>query len=273
MVSPAITTRTQPTILPSRKERRLGAATTERPGTVLNQAPGRSSVASSRLRGDLSASTTDGALFSLMVGTGETYLPAFTLAIGSGEVASGLIATVPKLTGALLQLLTPWAVERLQSNRGWVVGCALLQATSLLALPAVILWPAHTTWILFLISTLYWGAGLASGPAWNTWMEAVVPKQIRTRFFARRSRICQAGVLSGFVAGGVLLQLASAQHWQLAAFTGLFVTAAICRYASSWFLSRQTELDRGGTLRQSSLFVVLRNLGGMLVASCCGTCC
>ena len=50
-----------------------------------------------RVRGNLAKSLWDGVFFSLMVGLGETYLPAFALALGHGEVLAGLVATVPML--------------------------------------------------------------------------------------------------------------------------------------------------------------------------------
>jgi cyanate permease len=74
--------------------------------------------------------TADVAAYSLMVGFGETYLPAFALALGLGPVAAGLTATVPILVGAVLQLVTPAAVARLGSNRGWVVACTAVQSIS-----------------------------------------------------------------------------------------------------------------------------------------------
>ncbi|MFM7291443.1 MAG: hypothetical protein ACKO6B_09440, partial [Planctomycetia bacterium] len=42
------------------------------------------------LRRDLWVTTADAAAFSLMVGCGETYLPAFALALGLGPVAAGM---------------------------------------------------------------------------------------------------------------------------------------------------------------------------------------
>src|SRR5262245_65440759 len=82
-------------------------------------------------RRDLSAITADGVSFSVMVGLGETYIPAFVLASGLGEVAAGLIATLPPLAGAVFQLVTPFAVRQLGSYRRWVVACAALQGLAL----------------------------------------------------------------------------------------------------------------------------------------------
>src|SRR5581483_2154516 len=80
-------------------------------------------VESPQLQRDLVASMGDGAAFGLMVGVGETYVPAFVLAIGLGEVFAGLITTVPLLIGSILQLISPWAVQCWQSHRRWVVCC------------------------------------------------------------------------------------------------------------------------------------------------------
>src|SRR5262245_13162494 len=62
------------------------------------------------LRKNLRNSVSDGASFSVMVGIGETYFPAFVLALGMGEIASGLIASIPLLMGAVLQMISPAAV-------------------------------------------------------------------------------------------------------------------------------------------------------------------
>src|SRR5215207_2022114 len=86
-------------------------------------------------RRDMRASIGDAAAYSLMVGIGETYFAAFALALGTGETFAGLIATLPMLAGASLQLATPWALRRLRSYRAWVVLCASLQAAALLAMP------------------------------------------------------------------------------------------------------------------------------------------
>ena len=81
-----------------------------------------------RLRRDLRASLLDGAAFGGMVGFGETYLPAFALAVGLGEMAAGMVSSVPLVAGGLMQLASPMAVRLLRSHRRWVVTCAIIQA-------------------------------------------------------------------------------------------------------------------------------------------------
>ncbi len=194
-----------------------------------------------RTRRDMAASLGDGASFSVMVGLGETYLPAFVLALGLGQVASGLITTIPLLFGAILQLISPVAVRRLQSHRRWVVACAACQAACFLPL-CVAAWVGSMPVVaVFAVAAVYWGSGLGTGPAWNTWVGTIVPLRMRAKFFARRTRLSQFCVLGGFVLAGFSLQSGAAAGHTLETFGGLFLMAAVCRFASAGFLLSQSE--------------------------------
>jgi MFS family permease len=226
----------------------------------------------------------DASAFSVMVGIGETYFAAFALAVGTGKTFAGLIATLPMLAGAFLQLATPWAVRRFGSHKYWVVTCASVQAASLLLMPLAVLFvPQWLTggetsgsgnltpalWV-FLAATLYWGSGLATGPAWNTWMEEIIPRRVRTRYFACRQRVSQGLTLLGFVVGGIALQAGNAAGWLLPAFVGIFIVGSLCRFLSAGFLSQQSEPSRGRVEERSvSLGQLLArtrgDVGGRLV--------
>jgi MFS family permease len=183
----------------------------------------------------------DGAAFSVMVGMGESYLPAFALAAGLGEVAAGLVATIPLVAGAVLQLVSPAAVRRLGSHKRWVVLCAACQGLAFLPLAIGAYSGTVAAWLVFGMAAIYWGAGLATGPAWNTWAGTLVPDNIRTGFFARRTRFTQIGTLTGFVAGGITLQVARSWTSSIAPFALLFLGAALARSISTSFLALQSE--------------------------------
>ena len=193
------------------------------------------------LRRDLRASLADGVCYSLMVGVGESYLPAFVLALGMGEVASGLVVAAPPIVGAMLQLASPAGVRLLRSQRRWVVACVTAQALSFLPLAAAALAGRIPIAMLFLVAAVYWGSGLAAGPAWNTWMGRIVPAAIRVRFFASRSRWMQVAQFSGLVAAGAALQAGERREAALEVFAGLFLAAGTFRFLSSRLLSRQSE--------------------------------
>ena len=181
-----------------------------------------------------------------MVGIGETYFAAFALALGTGETFAGLVATLPMLAGASLQLATPWFLQRARSYKKWVVLCASLQAAALLVMPlaAWLIGRSAASWV-FVAASLYWAASQATGPAWNTWIEEIVPRRLRARFFASRARVSQACTLAGFITGGLALQAGKASGWLLAAFAGIFLLGSGCRFLSAWFLSQQSEPSRG----------------------------
>jgi MFS family permease len=183
----------------------------------------------------------DGMAFSFMVGAGESYLPAFALALGLGDVTAGLVATIPMLAGALLQLATPFVVSRLGSHRRWVVGCAALQALSFVPLVsgAVIGWlPAGG---LFFAASLYWGFGMATGPAWNTWAGTIVPKPLRPRYFAVRARWSQVALVVGLAAAGWWLEMGSRSDDRVRFFAVVFAAAMLARLLSATLLARQSE--------------------------------
>ncbi len=193
------------------------------------------------LRRNLKAMNADGFSFSVMVGIAETYLPAFVLARGLGEVNAALIATVPVMLGSVLQLLAPMVLQRLKSYRRFVVLTASIQACSMLVLMGMALMSHVPAWAVFIPATLYWAAGLSVGPAWNTWVEYLVPQKIRSGFFARRSRMCHIGVLLGLISGGLFLRWSVAHGLTVSVFAVLFGLGAIGRFVSARMLARQTE--------------------------------
>jgi MFS family permease len=197
-----------------------------------------------------------------MVGIGETYVPAFALAAGLGEVVAGLVATVPLMAGGLLQLASPWAVQRLGSHRRWVVLCAGSQTLSLLLFVSLALLVNVPASLVFLAATWYWATGLATGPAWNAWVERLVPYSMRATFFAQRTWVSHACVLLGLVLGGVILRGATAWYQKTAqVFAILFAVAAGCRLVSTWMLARQSEPDDGrpSALLRASYSALLRD--------------
>lgn len=193
------------------------------------------------VRDDLAASVRDGMCFSVMAGLGESFVPAFALALGLGDVWAGLVATVPILIGALLQTASLRGVAWVGSLRRWVVLCAVLQAAAFLPLVAGALAGTFPAWALLLAMALYWGAGQATGPAWNAWIETLVPRRLRAPFFAQRSRLCQGVLLVALVGGGTFLEGAAGAGVGLLGFAALFAAAFCARCASATYLWRHRE--------------------------------
>lgn len=197
-----------------------------------------------RLSRDLAASVGDGVNFGVMVGIGETYVAAFMLAAGLGEVFTGLISSVPLLVGSVLQMLSPWAIQRLRSHRLWVVFASGLQGLCFVPLLLAAWQGTIAPWWAMAVASVYWGAGLATGPAWNTWQGTIIPRAIRTNFFARRSRWQQVATLGGFLIGGFSLDAGrkTGDHaYLMTIFATLFIIAGVCRGLSTLCLALQSE--------------------------------
>ncbi|HEY8119706.1 MAG TPA: MFS transporter, partial [Myxococcota bacterium] len=100
---------------------------------------------------------------------------------------------------------------------------------------------------IFAVMSAYWGFSLSTGPAWNAWVETLVPVERRARFFATRSRLANAALLGSLVAASLALFGALGTPRALPLFAGLFACAALARFASANFLARQSE--RAGLAR------------------------
>lgn len=206
-----------------------------------NHANGSGDKRQRRLRKDLLASLGDGTAYGGMVGFGETYLPAFVLALGLGEVMAGLVASVPLVAGGVMQMISPAGVRLLRSHKRWVVLCACVQVITFVPFFFAALWGRITGPIALIVAAVYWGSGLAGGPAWNTWIGTIVPRALRPRFFAVRTRASQGAVFAGFLLGGLGLQFAAAEGHAITAFAVMFALAGLCRIVSIWLLALQSE--------------------------------
>jgi len=192
-------------------------------------------------RRDLRLILADGLAFSVMVGMGEAYIAAFALALGLGEIAAGLVVTLPLLAGGFLQLVTPAGVRWLGSARRWTVLCAGLQAASLAPFALGALAGRLPAWAVYAAATLYWAAGMAATPSWNLWVERLVPRRVRLRYFARRTGLVQLGMLASLVGGAALLEGAEAAGRPLVGFALIFALAALGRAVSTRMLAAQSE--------------------------------
>ncbi|WP_163981352.1 MFS transporter [Roseiconus lacunae] len=197
-----------------------------------------------KIRKNLRASAADGAAFGGMVGIGETYLAAFALAVGMSELTAGMVASLPMLAGGVMQLLSLRAVRWFGSEQRWILFGASIQACAFLPLVYAALQGEISSARLLLVASIYWGAGLATGPAWNVWIENLVPSRVRTRYFAVRSRLAQLTTLGGFLIGGALLAWGQSIGQVLWAFSIMFLSASLLRFWSVYWLSRHQPIER-----------------------------
>lgn len=176
-----------------------------------------------------------------MTGAGESFLAPYVLAAGHSALASGQIATVPVFFGAVLQNLAPWALQKVGSVRTWAVTMAVLQALCLLVLGVGAALRDLPIGVIFVLVSFYWAAGWSVGPAWNTWMDSVVPARLRARFFSRRNAFCEFVKWSTMMSATLMMHGAQQRGATVALFGGLFVLAGAARLGSAYCMWRQSE--------------------------------
>lgn len=192
-------------------------------------------------RRDLRLSAIEGTSYCVMVGVGQEYFIAFALAIGLGDVVSGLVGTLPVMVGATLQLAAPWVIRRTGSLRRYMTIASATQAACFVPLLVAALVGRMPAWALFVTVGAYSAINLGQGPAWSTWITTLMPRRIRARYFAARSRMLQGGVLTGLLIGGLLLSREDAGESPAIAFAPLFAIALLMRATGSYLLSRHAE--------------------------------
>lgn len=168
-----------------------------------------------------------------MIGLGEAYISAYALACGLSERYSGLISTIPLGAASIIQLASPQLLRVFQSRRRFVIFCAGAQAVTLALLTGHAFFDRGSPTLLILLLTLYWFFGLSAGPCWNAWIVAIIPKEMRTKFFSQRGPFHEISVLLGLVVGGLALQNF---HDRVLTFAFLFTFAASFRLVSTFSL-------------------------------------
>lgn len=197
---------------------------------------------SNRLRQDLRWITREGGTCCVMQGAAQETLPAFVLAASQSALASGQITTVPMFLGAVLQNLAPWALKWVASVRIWSVAMVAFQGLTLLTLALGSVTGGLSLWAIFALVSLYWAAGWSVGPAWNTWMDSVVPPGLRATFFARRNALCALiQWVTMMLASWVLSQGDRSVLGLSTIFCGLFCVAGLARLTGAYCMACQSE--------------------------------
>jgi MFS family permease len=127
-------------------------------------------------------------------------------------------------------------------NKRWVVVSAFAQALTLVPIAVLTVSDGSGFDRLFLFTCLYWMLALGISPPWNAWMGHMIPARIRSRYFGRRNVPIQASLFVSLVAAGMLIHAAELSAWGAApGFLLIFCIAALSRFVSAYFLTRQHE--------------------------------
>jgi hypothetical protein len=176
---------------------------------------------------------------SLMIGIGESYLVAGALEAGVSPISSGLLIPMAMVLGAALSALFFFRPESAQpSIKGRAVSASFGQALSFLPLVILSYFQVRSEIGFLLAAALYYFFGFLAGPSWTLWISLLLPENDTARFFSRRLRITQAGLLCGLIFGGYFLHELWGGLTRSQVFSLVFALALMGRLVSVWALSR-----------------------------------
>ena len=175
-------------------------------------------------------------LHAVMVGTAESYLGAFAVDLGHGDTALSMLATLPLLLFAVVQLLAAPIVQRFGSRRLATVSGATLQGLSLFWLMHIAITKNPSFLVLLTAKALFWTSGGIIAPIWNAWIGALTRGVDREHFFAVRSLAIHCVLLIAFLIAGIVLEQRE-NGYPL-----LFCAAGAARLLSAAALSRKRDV-------------------------------
>lgn len=184
------------------------------------------------------------------VGFGDSYIPAYGIALGASPKEIGFLTSLPNIFGALSQIFTSRVMEKIPRKK--ILSISIL-FQSLLWLPIILL-PLflmkeikYSPLLLIVFYTSYVISGNFANPAWLSWMGDLVPKKEIGRFFGRRNSLGSISVLLTMIIGGLILDLFKKRplgNEEISLFLGFalcFFLAMIFRLFSRHFVLLQYE--------------------------------
>jgi MFS family permease len=190
------------------------------------------------------AALRDGVSHAVMMGAGETYLGPFGIFLAATTLQVGLLATLPQLFGAIMQLVGAKAMPRFRSRRAVVVTGVLLQGSlwiPMALLPFVFGRGAMPVILLIGLVTLYHGANGAVVPVWNSLIGDLVPFETRGRFFGNRNRLTGMSSFIALVLAGITLHLFERDDVAEVGYLIIFAAAFLARLNSARWLARYED--------------------------------
>ena len=211
-------------------------------------------------------STYDG-VFATIHGnlTGGVIFTSLLLTLGAQKYHFAILNAISAIA-QLPQILSAFWMGRLRSRKAVVISSALVSRLILcliVLLPHMLPFPTALKTILG--AAFLWGAlGSISSNAWTGWMSDLVPRRIRGRYFSSRNfALGLASIIASLLVSWFLDQFSEKQakglfsllpslrgNWifapqnKMAAFTFLYLLAAIPAIACAFLVHRQFEPER-----------------------------
>ncbi len=193
-----------------------------------------------KIKKSLRYSILDGSFYSVMVGFGESFFPAFGVFLKATSFQLGLLTSLPQTVGYLSQLLTNKFLAVFKSRKTFVNLMALLQGLTYLPVSLLMLNGKMNLTYLIFFACLYYLLGMLPVPAWSSWMGDLVAEKVRGAYFGSRNNIIGLVNFGSFLTAGYLLQDFSKTSPALG-FALIFGIALLARVISFFWLCLKYE--------------------------------
>lgn len=200
-----------------------------------------------RIRRSLNFSTCDGVFYTLMAGMGEAFIIPLAIRKGFNGLELGILGSFPMFFGAFTQCFSGVLLKHFQTRKRMVITLGLLQGCVFLALCAMVKLDQVSFWLYLFLASIFSGAILALGPAWNSWIGDLTESVDRNRYFSQRGQILNTAHLVAFMSGGVVMRWFENAKIVETGFITVFILAFFARLVSLSFISMQYEPPLRGT--------------------------
>lgn len=194
------------------------------------------------LNGSLSACIKEGVAAQIMIGIFDYYLIPLALFLKASMVQIGFLVSVPTLLSSLSQILAIKSVELMGSRKNLITRGTLIQAVLLLPIPFLVLLSIpYRIELLIIFVTIFRVLGSVMGPAWGSIVSDYLPDNLRGQYFGKRAQIVSIAGIVGMGFWGIFLSVTN-KISPLAGLFLVFLSAALCRFISSYYMSKLIEL-------------------------------
>ena len=142
-----------------------------------------------------------------MCAIGGSHVKSFARMLGFNDLAFGFMAAMPFLA-TIGQIPATLIVERTGHRKYLFLYCTIISRLLWMPVALIPLMPIPSPWAVVTMLSLLgvsWFLASMGGPAWFSWMGDIIPRRIRGRYMAHRTRLASAVQIVVVIALGLIL--------------------------------------------------------------------
>ena len=205
-----------------------------------------------KIKKSLEISKKEGGVAASSISLGQSYLPAFALALNATNSQIGILHAIINFIPGIIQLKASNLMRKF-SRKKIVMTSVIIRM--ILWIPIILtgllfyLGFNHSTWLLIGLCGTFYAVAAISHPVWFSWMGSLVPENTRGKYFSKRNRVTGLMSIITIITAAIILD-AMKKYGQsigneigltILGFGLLFTMAIITRGYSLKLLKKQYE--------------------------------